>query len=342
MQSRADALVDPTRRSSSRRARRSSCRRRRCHVTPAALLARTLQIARPALAAAMSLRLVSTDRRCDAGRCRVKPHSPPAWLTAGLRLHATRPISARRITSGPWAHLPAPQSRCPAWIAVRRLRGVLADATAHAAATAGRMLVARGGRAGPTGDPAYAVVVDVPLGADAARAAPRRHRHRDRRIARSPRVGAHPLRGRRCVPAADGACRTVGGRRRATLLQRPLDWVTFLDYADWDTGAPARCTVPSDERRRHLRAHLRDAARSSATSASASSCCSALALVGALFLVIQVVALGMGLALARSITGSVHDLFEGTERVRAGDFTHRIADPARAISSASSPSRSTR
>ena len=36
-------------------------------------------------------------------------------------------------------------------------------------------------------------------------------------------------------------------------------------------------------------------------------------------------ALGTGLALARSITGSVHELFTGTERVRHGDFTHKIA-----------------
>jgi sigma-B regulation protein RsbU (phosphoserine phosphatase) len=41
--------------------------------------------------------------------------------------------------------------------------------------------------------------------------------------------------------------------------------------------------------------------------------------------VIQIVAFGMGLALARSITGSVHALFAGTERVREGDFTHKIA-----------------
>src|SRR5206468_3249983 len=32
-----------------------------------------------------------------------------------------------------------------------------------------------------------------------------------------------------------------------------------------------------------------------------------------------------GLALAKSITGSVHELFTGTERVRQGDFSHKIA-----------------
>ena len=51
--------------------------------------------------------------------------------------------------------------------------------------------------------------------------------------------------------------------------------------------------------------------------------------VGLLFLVIQFVALVMGLALARSITGSVHELFVGTERVRQGDFTHQIQVRAR-------------
>src|SRR5688572_4710414 len=49
-----------------------------------------------------------------------------------------------------------------------------------------------------------------------------------------------------------------------------------------------------------------------------------LLLIGVMFLIIEAVALVMGLALARSITSSVHELFMGTERVRQGDFTHRI------------------
>ena len=46
--------------------------------------------------------------------------------------------------------------------------------------------------------------------------------------------------------------------------------------------------------------------------------------LAALFLIIQGVALLMGLTLARSITSAIHELFTGTERVRHGDFTHRI------------------
>jgi sigma-B regulation protein RsbU (phosphoserine phosphatase) len=50
-----------------------------------------------------------------------------------------------------------------------------------------------------------------------------------------------------------------------------------------------------------------------------------LLVVSALFLIIEVGAAATGMALARSITGSVHELFAGTERVRQGDFGHRIA-----------------
>ena len=51
----------------------------------------------------------------------------------------------------------------------------------------------------------------------------------------------------------------------------------------------------------------------------------ALSIIIGLFLVIEFVALIAGLALAKSITGSVHELFRGTERVRQADFTHKIA-----------------
>jgi phosphoserine phosphatase RsbU/P len=49
-----------------------------------------------------------------------------------------------------------------------------------------------------------------------------------------------------------------------------------------------------------------------------------LVFIALLFLVIEGAALAMGWALARSITGSVHALFQGTERLRLGDLGHRI------------------
>lgn len=49
-----------------------------------------------------------------------------------------------------------------------------------------------------------------------------------------------------------------------------------------------------------------------------------LALLAALFLVIEVAAIFVGLVLARSITGSVHALTQGTEHVRQGDFGYKV------------------
>ena len=50
----------------------------------------------------------------------------------------------------------------------------------------------------------------------------------------------------------------------------------------------------------------------------------ALAALGGVFLIVYVIALLLGLLLARSITKSVHELSRGTERLRQGDFNHPI------------------
>jgi sigma-B regulation protein RsbU (phosphoserine phosphatase) len=43
-----------------------------------------------------------------------------------------------------------------------------------------------------------------------------------------------------------------------------------------------------------------------------------------LFLIVELVSLVIGVRLTRSITRAVHGLYEGTQRVRVGDFSHRI------------------
>jgi sigma-B regulation protein RsbU (phosphoserine phosphatase) len=45
---------------------------------------------------------------------------------------------------------------------------------------------------------------------------------------------------------------------------------------------------------------------------------------GLMFLLAEIASLVVGVSMTRSITGAVHDLYEGTLRVRSGDFTHRI------------------
>ncbi len=49
-----------------------------------------------------------------------------------------------------------------------------------------------------------------------------------------------------------------------------------------------------------------------------------LRVVGGLFIIVELIALVIGISLSRSITNAVHALYEGTERVMEGDFSHRI------------------
>jgi sigma-B regulation protein RsbU (phosphoserine phosphatase) len=46
--------------------------------------------------------------------------------------------------------------------------------------------------------------------------------------------------------------------------------------------------------------------------------------VAILFLIAEIIALLIGVSLTRTITGAVHDLYEGTTQIARGDFSHRI------------------
>jgi sigma-B regulation protein RsbU (phosphoserine phosphatase) len=47
--------------------------------------------------------------------------------------------------------------------------------------------------------------------------------------------------------------------------------------------------------------------------------------VSILFLVVELASLVVGVSITRTITGAVHNLYEGTQRIKDGDFSHRIA-----------------
>jgi sigma-B regulation protein RsbU (phosphoserine phosphatase) len=47
--------------------------------------------------------------------------------------------------------------------------------------------------------------------------------------------------------------------------------------------------------------------------------------VAILFLIVQLGSIIVGVSITRTITSAVHDLYEGTEKVKEGDFSHRIA-----------------
>jgi sigma-B regulation protein RsbU (phosphoserine phosphatase) len=101
--------------------------------------------------------------------------------------------------------------------------------------------------------------------------------------------------------------------------------VTFFDYQDWEKGTPRRATVGMTFRLADLYSRLSRAQSAQIGPLAFSEAVLVIVVfVAVLFVIIQFVALVMGLALARSITSSIHELFTGTERVRQGDFTHRI------------------
>jgi phosphoserine phosphatase RsbU/P len=101
--------------------------------------------------------------------------------------------------------------------------------------------------------------------------------------------------------------------------------VSRFDSSDWTDGGVVRVTVGLSFRVRDLVQRLSQAQDMQVQGRRiADIFWIAIVVVGVLFLIIELVALVMGLALARSITSSVHELFMGTERVRQGDFTHRI------------------
>ena len=99
---------------------------------------------------------------------------------------------------------------------------------------------------------------------------------------------------------------------------------SLFEYRDWESGESGTLTLTAcAQHRRALRPHHGPQGASAGTFGQ--GLLLVLFIIGGLFLVIEFVALVAGLALAKSITGSVHQLFTGTERVRQGDFTHKIA-----------------
>ena len=130
------------------------------------------------------------------------------------------------------------------------------------------------------------------------------------------------------VGRSQDAARIVGGFRPRTGGDAGAMFgtsVTILDAIDWRTGRIERASISNTFRVRELYERLAAAQSVQLGNMTLSDAILlTLGFVATLFLLIQIAALVMGLALARSITSSIHALFMGTERVRQGDFTHRI------------------
>jgi len=271
--------------------------------TPAASAARLA--ARQAVAAGsyplVSFALMPVDARCDAAPARAAP-----------------------AVAGPWAHATVPRS-IPAWVPCDGYAGLVVETVDGATRVAARAVSWLDGVEA-------ALVVDIPFG-DA-----QVQEFRDE-------VGLtiDTMTTTDYFEEGIGVLRTsapgpeIEPDQRPGLVFGPLNIdvneprtqvrsMALLDFTDWESGESGELTVrlglgvaavyrylsgPSPERLEGLNL--------------GQIVLVMLAVIGGLFLVIQGAALFMGVALVRSITGAVHELFVGTERVRRGDFSHKIA-----------------
>lgn len=160
-----------------------------------------------------------------------------------------------------------------------------------------------------------------------------------------PNLGQVTLLIPRALSTADSSARPSGTARRARTpamsapqeegdLARPepfpppvnrldiaVSWVTDVAIAYWDkpgqtaTGILKVSTRPSAVLRTVL---IQKAVLSGTAQLLFIS-------VAVAFLIVELISLIIGTSLTRSITGAVHNIYEGTARVRRGDFKHRIS-----------------
>jgi serine phosphatase RsbU (regulator of sigma subunit) len=229
-----------------------------------------------------------------------------------------------RVQAGPWAHV-APPARLPAWVPCAGFGGLFAygepPRLASQPANQGLVpasvgIVVRGVGLPEVSRPHYTVIVDLVL---------------DRGISRRIReaVGVAP----ESVTLIDRHIGVLAGRQKppagaATFNpDLPMPSLVTAPLYDWESGragsfqANTRLSIPEIYRRITTTPNEEGTEMGSVVLLL-------LQIVGALFLIIEAFALLVGLTLAKSITGSVHELSTGTERVRHGDFSHKIASTA--------------
>jgi len=252
--------------------------------------------------------------------------SCPVEPARAARAPRTVPVSLPR-TAGSWAHLDPPVV-LPKWITCQGFSGLVAynvlptaeDPQAHT------RLVMRAVAFPDLPNPTWAVVLDLPLSSIVEQ------RITDETGIRVGEVTALPFGSREnVVPVAGRAIEPIardplGSEQTFSLTTQR--WVAFLDYTDWASGTQSGATLAMRINAWAIYDRL-SAASASVGENFGQLLLAVLALVGGLFLIIQFVALVIGLLLARQITGAVHDLFTGTQHLRNRDFAHPIPVRAR-------------
>jgi phosphoserine phosphatase RsbU/P len=251
-----------------------------------------------------SLAMVPVGRSCPAAEA-------PA-VASPLR-------PSRMASAGPWPHLEPPR-QIPTWVTCGGFAGLVAyDVPRTASAGAQTQLAIRAAVFADGATPRFAVVLDLPVDESTA------VRMRDETGIELRDISATEPR----PPPARAGARLVELATGGTAQERRLQpsWVAMLDFSDWATGRTGQATLSIGMSIGEIYNRLSPARLGQMSFGQLLII--VLVVVGILFLFIQFVALIFGLALARSITGSIHELFVGTVQVQKGDFSHRIEVKAR-------------
>jgi phosphoserine phosphatase RsbU/P len=217
---------------------------------------------------------------------------------------------------GRWEHM-RPPSKLPAWLTDEVFAGTVAMPLPGSAEQS--ELVVRSAAKVAVPGRGY-VIVDIPIDEERIQQLHEKTAVRARGVVTTEQAARAAARG-------NGASAGTYPNGIALMWTRS---VIQLDDIDWDTGNPGRATISISYRLGELYNQLSSAQSIVVGGMRLGDAILAVVVVIAfLFLIIEAVALLMGLALARSITSSIHELFMGTERVRQGDFTHRIEIPSR-------------
>jgi sigma-B regulation protein RsbU (phosphoserine phosphatase) len=258
-----------------------------------------------------SLAIVPVGRSCPGGET----------VLATPRLQPPRPVAA-----GPWPHV-EPPGAIPQWVPCSGYGGLIAYALTRSPSAPGRpnvgptYLAVRTAALAEGASPRFGVVLDLPLNEQTVDRLRTETGIALRAVAAAAKE-APPQ------PARPGA-RTIALARISGTDRFEIPWVVFTSFVDWSTGRRGTATVSIGMSIGEIYDRLSPSFRGQSGMSFGQAIVFLVVIVGALFLLIQFVALVVGLALARSITGSVHALFVGTDRVQHGDFSHRIEVKAR-------------
>ena len=234
--------------------------------------------------------------------------------------------AALPVVAGPWSHL-APPASLPKWIGCDGFSGVIAynEPVKNGEEAGMTRLVMRAAALPEVASPTWAVVLDMPMSTAVEQ------RIQEETGIRLGEISAFIARGVPPPPGRTIEDRTADPDEGPILSLRQARWVVFLSHVDWPTGEPQNASVQIllNTWDIYNRISVVSPVGLGAGMNFGQLLLLVLAVVGILFLIIQFVALVIGFVLARQITGAVHDLFTGTQHVRAGNFGHQIPVRAR-------------